>query len=149
MTSNFSVLAALAAGLTINVLDVGCTLLFAAKPWEKELRRQGLEPRKQTPPYYVATNFVGGLVLAFEYQHFSNSMGDSAATALKASFIVWFATRIYGGGHVVMAKCRQEYSQSCQQASRWDTSLQEPYCAPSANTSPKNQQCGHLRGVDG
>jgi hypothetical protein len=60
MSNHYPVLAALAAGLTINVVDVGSTLLFAAKPWEKELRRQGLEPRAATPPYYVLTNFVGG-----------------------------------------------------------------------------------------
>jgi hypothetical protein len=102
--SSFSVLAGLAAGLTINVLDVGCTLLFAAKPWEAELRRQGLEPRKQTPPYYVLTNFVGGFLLAYVYVQFANSMGDSVATGVKASLAVWLITRIYGGGHVVMGQ---------------------------------------------
>jgi hypothetical protein len=104
MSSEFSYLAALAAGLTINVVDVGCTLLFAARPWETELRRQGLEPRRQTPPYYVLTNFVGGFLLAYVYVQFSKSMGDSVGSAAKASLVVWLATRIYGGGHVVMGQ---------------------------------------------
>jgi hypothetical protein len=34
------ILISLPVGLTINILDIACTLLFAAKPWEDELRRQ-------------------------------------------------------------------------------------------------------------
>ncbi len=88
----------------INVLDIACTLLFAAKPWEDELRRQGLEPRGITPPYYVATNFVGGLILTFIYYQFAKALGSGATTALISSLLVWITTRIYGGGHVVMGQ---------------------------------------------
>ena len=104
MTNHYPLLAALAAGLTINVVDVGCTLLFAAKPWEAELRRQGLEPRPVTPPYYVITNFIGGLLLAYVFLRFAESLGNSAATTVKASLVLWLTTRIYGGGHVVMGQ---------------------------------------------
>jgi hypothetical protein len=97
-------LISLAAGLMINVLDIGCTLLFAAKPWENELRRQGLEPRGITPPYYIATNFVGGLILTFIYLQFAKTLGDGVITALFSSLLVWLTTRIYGGGHVVMGQ---------------------------------------------
>jgi hypothetical protein len=104
MNETFPFLVALAAGLTINLLDVACTLLFAVKPWEAELKRQGLEPRKATPPYYVITNFVGGFVLTFVYLQFAKSMGSGASTALASSLIIWLVTRIYGGGHVVMGQ---------------------------------------------
>jgi hypothetical protein len=102
--SGNSLLISLAAGLMINILDIGCTLLFAAKPWENELRRQGLEPRGITPPYYIATNFVGGLILTFIYWQFSQTLGFGAITALLSSLLVWVTTRIYGGGHVVMGQ---------------------------------------------
>jgi hypothetical protein len=97
-------LISLAAGLMINLLDIACTLLFAAKPWEDELRRQGLEPRGITPPYYIATNFVGGIILTFVYWQFAKTLGFGITTALIASLLVWVTTRIYGGGHVVMGQ---------------------------------------------
>lgn len=104
MISGNPLLISLAAGLMINILDIACTLLFAAKPWENELRRQGLEPRGITPPYYIATNFVGGLILTFIYWQFSQTLGSGAITALLSSLLVWLMTRIYGGGHVVMGQ---------------------------------------------
>jgi hypothetical protein len=104
MTEGFPVLAALAAGLAINVVDIACTLIFAVKPWEAELRRQGLAPRALTPPYYIVTNFIGGIVLTFVYLQFAKAMGPGATTALAASLLIWFVSRIYGGGHVVMGQ---------------------------------------------
>ncbi len=104
MTDQFPVLATLAAGLTINVLDIVCTLLFAAKPWEAELRRQGLEPRNFTPPYYILTNFIGGFILTFVYLQFAKTLGSGVTTAAISSLVVWLTTRIYGGGHVVMGQ---------------------------------------------
>jgi hypothetical protein len=104
MTTEFPFLAALTAGFAINALDIGCTLLFAAKPWEAELRRQGLEPRNFTPPYYILTNFMGGFILTFVYIQFTKSLGSGVATALISSLLVWVTTRIYGGGHVVMGQ---------------------------------------------
>jgi hypothetical protein len=104
MVQEFPFLIALATGLAINVLDICCTLLFAAKPWEAELRRQGLEPRNVTPPYYIVTNFIGGLLLTFVYIQFAKALGVGVFTALIASLLVWITTRIYGGGHVVMGQ---------------------------------------------
>jgi hypothetical protein len=104
MTDGFPFLPALAVGFAINLLDIGCTLLFAAKPWEAELRRQGLEPRKLTPPYYIITNFVGGLILTFVYLQFAKAQGTGIVTALISSLVIWFVSRIYGGGHVVMGQ---------------------------------------------
>ena len=68
------------------------------------MRRQGLEPRKLTPPYYVITNFVGGFVLTFVYVQFVKALGAGINTALVASLVIWFISRIYGGGHVVMGQ---------------------------------------------
>jgi hypothetical protein len=104
MMNQFPFLAALACGFVINLLDVGCTLLFAVKSWEAELRRQGLTPRKLTPPYYVITNFVGGFILTFLYIQLSKSMGPGNTTALVSSCTIWLVSRIYGGGHVVMGQ---------------------------------------------
>jgi hypothetical protein len=104
MFKEFPFLIALAVGLTINIFDITCTLLFAAKPWEAELRRQGLEPRNITPPYYIITNFIGGLLLTFVYIQFGRALGTGVSTAIVASLLVWLTTRIYGGGHVVMGQ---------------------------------------------
>ena len=104
MLQHFPWLYAIATGFVINAGDVGCTLLFAAKPWEAELRRQGLIPSNMTPPYYIAVNFIGGILLCFIYVVFAKTMGATAITALVASVVVWLITRIYGGGHVVMGQ---------------------------------------------
>lgn len=104
MFKDFAWSYALITGLAINVADVGCTLLFAAKPWEAELRRQGLTPSKFTPPYYVVTNFIGGIMLCFVYQQLAKANTPGVGTAFVASVVVWLITRIYGGGHVVMGQ---------------------------------------------
>jgi hypothetical protein len=104
MLEGFPWLYALATGIAINLADVGCTLLFAAKPWEAELKRQGLEPSNITPVYYVLVNFCGGLLLSFVYIQFAKSLGSGVITAAIASILVWSITRIYGGGHVVMGQ---------------------------------------------
>jgi hypothetical protein len=104
MSEGFPIVPALAAGLAINVLDIACTLIFAVKPWEAELRRQGLEPRKTTPPYYILVNFIGGLILTFVYLQFARSLGSSVGSALLASLSLWAISRLYGGGHVVMGQ---------------------------------------------
>jgi hypothetical protein len=104
MLEGFPWLYALATGMVINLVDVGCTLLFAAKPWEAELKRQGLEPSSITPPYYIFVNFLGGLLLSFVYVQFAKSLGAGGSTAVIASILVWLITRIYGGGHVIMGQ---------------------------------------------
>ncbi len=104
MLANFPILAALATGIAINALDITCTLLFAAKPWADELRRQGLEPSSLTPPYYILTNLIGGFILTFVYLQFAKTLGSGVTTALVSSLLIWAVTRIYGGGHVVMGQ---------------------------------------------
>jgi hypothetical protein len=89
---HFPWLYALITGFTINVADVGCTLMFAAKPWEAELRRQGLTPSPLTPPCYILTNFVGGLLLTIVYTQFAHSLAPGMWTAVIASLLVWLTT---------------------------------------------------------
>jgi hypothetical protein len=93
---------ALAAGLIINICDVGVTIAFAAKPWNAVLQGQGLEPSPFTPPYYVSANFIGGFLLACLYALIAQVQGAGSHSALLASFAIWLTTRLYGGGHVVM-----------------------------------------------
>jgi hypothetical protein len=96
--------AALAAGLVINVSDVAWTLLFAVKPWEAELKRQGIAPSKWTPPYYLFANFVGGLAMSLVYLALARATAPGPAAAFAASVLVWLVSRVYGGGHVVMGQ---------------------------------------------
>jgi hypothetical protein len=95
-------LTALVAGLIINIVDVATTLAFAAKPWNAVLASQGIAPSPLTPPYYVFANFVGGFVLFGLYAILVKLWGEGANVALAASIAIWFVTRLYGGGHVVM-----------------------------------------------
>lgn len=104
MFQGFPWLPALVTGVVINAVDVCCTLLFAVKPWEAELRRQSLTPSKWTPPYYLFANFAGGLILSFVYFQFARSLGPGASTALLAALLVWLVSRVYGAGHVVMGQ---------------------------------------------
>jgi hypothetical protein len=91
-----------AAGLAINVVDVGTTLAFAARPWTAELRRQGIEPNPLTPPFYILANVIGAAALYLAIVVSSSTWGSSASTGLAAALFVWGLTRLYGMGHVVM-----------------------------------------------
>jgi hypothetical protein len=93
---------ALIAGAIVNVADIAVTLMFAAKPWNEVLVRQGISPSPLTPPYYIAANFIGAALLLALYQTLAALHGAGAQTALTASIALWFVTRIYGGGHAVM-----------------------------------------------
>jgi hypothetical protein len=92
----------LVAGFILNAADIAVTLLFAAAHWNAVLRGQGLMPSPWTPPYYIIVNFLGAALLFAAYQVLSTKLGPGAWTAVIASLSLWFTTRIYGGGHVVM-----------------------------------------------
>lgn len=92
----------LLAGAILNAADIAVTLLFAAAPWNAVLRSQGLVPSNWTPPYYILVNFLGAAMLFWVYHTLAQIGAAGAMTALTASLSVWFVTRIYGGGHVVM-----------------------------------------------
>ncbi len=93
---------ALFSGLLINVADIAVTQRFAANPWNRVLEGQGIQPSKLTPPFYIAANFVGAAILLAVYSSLAKIAGSGASTALLASLGLWFVTRLYGGGHVVM-----------------------------------------------
>lgn len=92
----------LLAGLIINAADIGVTLLFAAKAWNKVLEGQSIEPSPFTPPFYIIANFIGGGILVYAWLLIASNMTDASAAALVASVTLWFVTRLYGAGHVVM-----------------------------------------------
>jgi hypothetical protein len=94
----------LVAGLLINLADISVTLLFAAKPWNEVLVRQGLKPSPLTPPFYIAANFIGGAILVLAYNMMSQFQLVGPATALLTSLGLWFVTRLYGAGHAVMGQ---------------------------------------------
>jgi hypothetical protein len=104
MLDSFPWAYALVTGIIINIVDVACTLLFAAQQWEAELIRQGLTPSKFTPPYYILTNFIGGILASFIYWQLAKSIAPGPTTALLTAGLMWLVTRIYGGGHVVMGQ---------------------------------------------
>lgn len=90
------------AGLTINAVDIGVTLLFAAKSWNKVLEGQGIRPSPLTPPFYILANFIGGGILIQAFFLIAPLAGSASLAALTASVSLWFVTRLYGLGHVMM-----------------------------------------------
>ena len=96
------VLTVVFAGLIINAIDIGVTLLFAAKAWNSVLQGQGIQPSPFTPPFYIGANFIGAGILGQAYLLITPYVGNAQLAALAASVSVWFVTRLYGAGHVVM-----------------------------------------------
>jgi hypothetical protein len=96
------ILTVAAAGLAINVVDVGTTLAFAARLWTAELARQGIAPNPLTPPFYILANVVGAGALYLAILSLSPAWGPGPMTGLVAALFVWGITRLYGLGHVVM-----------------------------------------------
>ena len=92
----------LIAGLVINAIDVAATLLFAAKPWNRVLQSQGIAPSALTPPFYITANFVGAAILVQLVRLIVGQGFTPVDAALIASLALWFVTRLYGAGHVVM-----------------------------------------------
>jgi hypothetical protein len=93
---------ALLAGLIINLADIAITLMFAAKPWNEVLRGQGIAPSMLTPPYYIMANFIGAAILVVLYTTLAATSMSGPSAAFLASTSIWFVSRLYGGGHVVM-----------------------------------------------
>jgi hypothetical protein len=98
------ILVSLLAGLLINLCDVTVTVATVATAWNAELGRQGIAPSPFTPPYYVGASFVAGALLVWLHRQLARSRGSSAATAIRASALLWGISRLYGGGHVVMGQ---------------------------------------------
>lgn len=94
--------AILAAGVVLNLFDVGATVAFAARAWTAELVRQGIAPNPWTPPFYVLVNFLGAAGLYAAILVLLPLMGSGVATGIVAAVFMWGVSRIYGAGHVVM-----------------------------------------------
>jgi hypothetical protein len=97
-------LGGLLGGFFINLCDVLITVTTVADAWNAVLIGQGIAINHLTPAYYVSASFIAGVVLCWTISTLSFRYGLSRATALKASFLLWSISRLYGMGHVVMGQ---------------------------------------------
>jgi hypothetical protein len=98
------ILGGLLAGFFINFCDVLITITTVADAWNKVLLGQGIAFNPMTPPYYIAASFLGGILLCWTISTLSFRYGLSRQTSLKAAFLLWGISRLYGMGHVVMGQ---------------------------------------------
>jgi hypothetical protein len=94
----------LIGGFFINLCDVLITITTVADAWNKVLLGQGIAFNPMTPPYYIAASFMGGVFLCWTISTLSFRYELSRQTALRASFLLWGISRLYGMGHVVMGQ---------------------------------------------
>jgi hypothetical protein len=98
------ILAGLLGGFFINLCDVTITVTTVANEWNKVLINQGIAINPMTPPYYVSTSFIAGIILCWTLTALSVKFGFTRQTALRASLLLWSISRLYGMGHVVMGQ---------------------------------------------
>ena len=98
------ILGGLLGGFFINFCDVLITLTTVADAWNKVLSGQGIAYNPMTPPYYIAASFMAGILLCWTISTLSFRYELSRQTALRASFLLWGISRLYGMGHVVMGQ---------------------------------------------
>ena len=96
------ILIGLLAGLIINIFDVSVTVLTVAKKWNEVLKKQGIDFTPFTPAYYVTASFVAGILLVWFSKILFMVYGMNRGVMLFAAISIWFITRLYGAGHVVM-----------------------------------------------
>jgi hypothetical protein len=94
----------LLGGFFINFCDVIITITTVADAWNKVLLGQGIAFNPMTPSYYIAASFIAGILLCWTISTLSFKYGLTRQTALRASFLLWGISRLYGMGHVVMGQ---------------------------------------------
>jgi hypothetical protein len=94
----------LIGGFFINLCDVIITITTVADAWNKVLLSQGIAFNPMTPPYYIAASFIASILLCWTISTLSFKYGLTRQTALRASFLLWGMSRLYGMGHVVMGQ---------------------------------------------
>jgi len=104
ITTKQIIFGGLTGGFIINLCDVTITVITVAKKWNAVLESQGLKPSPFTPPYYVSSSFIAGIILAWTISVLSAKYGMTRETAFIASFLLWGISRLYGAGHVVMGQ---------------------------------------------
>jgi hypothetical protein len=94
----------LIGGFFINLCDVTITVSTVADAWNQVLIGQGIAINPLTPAYYVSASFVAGIILSWTISTLSFRYKFTQQTALRASFLLWGISRLYGMGHVVMGQ---------------------------------------------
>jgi hypothetical protein len=97
-------LGGLIGGFFINFCDVTITVATVADAWNAVLIGQGIAINPLTPAYYVSASFIAGIILCWTISTLSFRYGLTRQTALRASFLLWGISRLYGMGHVVMGQ---------------------------------------------
>ena len=97
-------LGGLIGGFFINFCDVIITVTTVADAWNGVLISQGIAINPLTPAYYVSASFIAGIFLCWTISVLSTQYGLTRQTALRASFLLWGISRLYGMGHVVMGQ---------------------------------------------
>jgi hypothetical protein len=98
------IIGGLLGGFFINFCDVLITITTVADTWNQVLLGQGIAFNPMTPPYYITASFMAGILLCWTISTLSFRYELSRQTALKASFLLWGISRLYGMGHVVMGQ---------------------------------------------
>lgn len=93
--------AGLVAGAIINVPDGIVSGVLVADAWRETLAARGLEPTGAVIPFYVAANFVAGIVLAWLVDALSARFGRGAMAPAAAVVLMLLLTRLFGFGHVL------------------------------------------------
>jgi hypothetical protein len=94
----------LIGGFFINLCDVTITVSTVADAWNQVLIGQRIAINPLTPAYYVSASFVAGIILSWTISTLSFRYKFTRQTALRASFLLWGISRLYGMGHVVMGQ---------------------------------------------
>jgi hypothetical protein len=98
------IIGGLIGGFFINFCDVTVTVTTVVNAWNQVLTNQGIAINPLTPAYYVSASFVAGIILCLTISTLSFRFDLTRQTALRASFLLWGISRLYGMGHVVMGQ---------------------------------------------
>jgi len=102
MNAKRIVLAGLAAGLVMNVLDFVNNALIFGEAWGEAYKALGLSAENLgIPAFWIAFDFVLGVVLAFLYASLRPRWGAGPRTALIAGALAWFLIHLTLASHMI------------------------------------------------
>lgn len=102
MNAKRIVLAGLAAGLVMNVLDFVNNALIFGGAWGEAYKALGLPGMNPgIPAFWIAFDFALGIVLAFLYASMRPRWGAGPRTALIAGSLAWFLIHLTLASHMI------------------------------------------------